>query len=197
VIIHSLPLLVLSCVLLDPPPELLSQIFPWIEDQQAALVDRERCNPLARDIALAQFLNLLIWLRTVILQDTAVLYCEYPRLPLFQYLPFNSAAFHAFANASTAILARAASDAEMALKSLPENLVSSMNGFLTRSTIHTEALHTKSTVQLEAISDRLGHLEDLIKMLLGAKKSARYKGNQLFNLASNWHSFTDNIHTCF
>ncbi|KIJ09466.1 hypothetical protein PAXINDRAFT_17452 [Paxillus involutus ATCC 200175] len=63
----------------------------------------------------------------------------------------------------------------MALKSLPDNLVSSMNGFLTHSTIHTEALHTKSTVQLEAISDRLGYLEDLIKMLLGAKKSARYK----------------------
>jgi hypothetical protein len=45
----------------DPPNEILKQLFPWIEQEQAALLSRERANPLARDIALHQFLSTMIW----------------------------------------------------------------------------------------------------------------------------------------
>ncbi|KAF9232053.1 hypothetical protein BU15DRAFT_67816 [Melanogaster broomeanus] len=100
------------------------EIFPWVENQQNALTHRERCNPRARDISLTQFLNL-----------THLAAHYHSRLPIFQYPPFNSAAFHAFASASVATLARAADDAEMTLKNLPDNLVTSMNGFLSRSSL--------------------------------------------------------------
>jgi hypothetical protein len=47
----------------EPPADLLSDIFPWVEQQQAALEARASSSKLSRDIALKQFLRLLAWLR--------------------------------------------------------------------------------------------------------------------------------------
>ena len=59
---------------IEPPAELLQQIFPWVEEQAAALEVRVKAlGRPAKDLALKQFLCLLVWLQQVLLQDAAVL----------------------------------------------------------------------------------------------------------------------------
>jgi hypothetical protein len=57
-----------------PSRDLLSQIFPFIESAQAELHDHVCKSSLSTDIALKQFLSVLAWFQTVLLQDGAVLY---------------------------------------------------------------------------------------------------------------------------
>jgi hypothetical protein len=46
----------------EPPADLLALVFPWVEQEQAALFSCARDNTLADDMALKQFLQLLLWL---------------------------------------------------------------------------------------------------------------------------------------
>ncbi|KAJ7339290.1 hypothetical protein DFH08DRAFT_667748, partial [Mycena albidolilacea] len=85
--------------IIEPPCELVAQIFPWVEDELIALEYCEQANPFARDIALRQLFKLLVWFRTVVLQDGAILYKQYPNSPLFNYPSFNSIEFQKFAAA--------------------------------------------------------------------------------------------------
>ena len=77
----------------EPPPELLAGIFPWVEDERAALDARQRENRRNKDIALEQFLGLLVWLRRVLVQDLAVLSSQYPGCAILKYAPFNALIF--------------------------------------------------------------------------------------------------------
>jgi hypothetical protein len=72
---------------IEPPAELVNQIFPWVEDKLATPDARERENAFARDITLHQLFKLLIWFRTLLFQDGALLYTKYPQAPLWQYPP--------------------------------------------------------------------------------------------------------------
>src|SRR6266404_8120268 len=63
---------------LEPPAELISQIFPWVEAEH-------RLGCPAQDITLRQFLHLLVWLRRVLLQDVAMLFSQKPACPVFQF----------------------------------------------------------------------------------------------------------------
>src|SRR6266404_2637063 len=64
---------------LEPPAELISQIFPWVEAERAALEECEhRLGHPAQDITLRQFLHLLVWLCCVLLQDVAMLFSQKP-----------------------------------------------------------------------------------------------------------------------
>jgi hypothetical protein len=105
--------------LLEPPNELLQQIFPWVESEHVALnvhMQEDRCS---KDISLRQFLKLLLWLCTVLLQDAAVLYLLYPHSRLFLYWPFNTKPFWEFAIGSVAIIAHAESEACLAYENMP------------------------------------------------------------------------------
>lgn len=93
-----------------------------------ALEDREKENLFARDIALRQLFKLLVWFRTVVLQDSAILYKKYPDSPLFNYPPFNSLVFRQFATVSVARLAEIEAQASLRLKNLPQNLVRGFQG---------------------------------------------------------------------
>jgi len=104
--------------------ELLAQVFPWLEKEQANLLDRVRNNPLANDMALKQFLRLLLWLRRVFLQDAAVLFSQHPTCPIFQqHSIFHSTAFHVFAESAHSTLADAEERARLALERLPDHLI--------------------------------------------------------------------------
>ena len=47
-------------------------------------------------MALKQFLQLLVWLRRVLIQDAAVLFSHDSTYPIFQHSIFKTAAFHRF-----------------------------------------------------------------------------------------------------
>ena len=57
-----------------PPCDLLTEIFPFIESAQAELQEHVHESSLATNITLKQFLSILSWFCTVLLQDGAVLY---------------------------------------------------------------------------------------------------------------------------
>jgi Centromere DNA-binding protein complex CBF3 subunit, domain 2 len=79
---------------LEPPAKLISQIFPWVEAERAALEKCEhRLGHPAQDIALRQFLHLLVWLHHVLLQDVAMLFSQNPSCPVFQFSLFCSTSF--------------------------------------------------------------------------------------------------------
>jgi hypothetical protein len=114
--------------LLEPLSELLQQIFPWVESEHVALNVRTQENRCSKDIALRQFLKLLLWLCTVLLQDAAILYSLYPHSWLFSCRPFNTKPFQEFAISSVAIIAHAESEACLAYENMPEHLVASLCG---------------------------------------------------------------------
>jgi hypothetical protein len=78
---------------IEPPPHLQERVFPWVEEEILALGEREKKGPQYRDMALRSFLNLLLWLRLVILQD-APFHIEIARQSyLWTVEPFSSVEF--------------------------------------------------------------------------------------------------------
>jgi len=124
---------------LVPPRDLLSQIFPFVESAQAELQDRVRQLPLATDIALKQFLSVLTWFCTILLQDGAVLYSRYPQLSIFQFAPFNTPQFHAFASQSVQQVASAEEASCLAFQNLPRHLIASLQGIVTNLSLEQQA----------------------------------------------------------
>jgi Centromere DNA-binding protein complex CBF3 subunit, domain 2 len=80
----------------------LAQVFPWVEAELAALTARQLDYRYAQDVALRNFLEVLIWFRTVLLQDAAILYTMFPHANIFSYPPFCSPVFRDFATTSVA-----------------------------------------------------------------------------------------------
>ena len=103
-------------------------VFPWVESEIEALRERRSVNRLAIDIALWQFLHLLIWLRLVLLQDAAVLYMQNPGCSVFKYAPFNTDAFQSFVASSVSQIEQAQEEARLTLQNLPENVACSIRG---------------------------------------------------------------------
>ena len=124
-----------------PPSELVSSIFPWIEEEELALKEHiVRFGKVAKDEALFYFLELLKYLRKVLLQDAAVLSSIYPGLPIFRSAPFDTEAFKIFAVSSAQVIENAESDACENLKNLPEQYSLSIQGFM-KTALLKQGLH--------------------------------------------------------
>jgi Centromere DNA-binding protein complex CBF3 subunit, domain 2/Transcriptional activator of glycolytic enzymes len=79
---------------LIPPEQLQRQIFPRLEETEAmnnAKSERDQ------DIAVRCFMNLLRWLRVVLLQDTVFLRRKFPTLKIWLEPVFNNSTFEMFA----------------------------------------------------------------------------------------------------
>ena len=79
---------------LIPPEELQRQIFPLLEETEVmnnARLERDQ------DIAVRCFMDLLRWLRIVLLQDVVFLRRKYPTLNIWLELVFNNVMFENFA----------------------------------------------------------------------------------------------------
>lgn len=122
-----------------PPQDLLGQIFPFVESAQAELQDHVQKSPLLTDIALKQFLSVLAVFHTVLLQDGAVLYSRYPWLPVFQFHPFNTPQFHAFASQSVQQVASAEEASHLAFQNLPQHLIASLQGIVINLSLEQQA----------------------------------------------------------
>ncbi|KAF6748751.1 hypothetical protein DFP72DRAFT_1073852 [Ephemerocybe angulata] len=129
----------------------------------------------ARDNALVYFLNLMRYLRTVLLQDMAVMAPQHPDLFLLKFSPFNTDSFRQFSSQSTAIITLAEAEAEANLKHLPEEYAASVSGAL-RSTMIKQEQHRQEVEQqnLELRRDMF----ELIQVLgdcMSAPKSKKRK----------------------
>ena len=155
-----------KCVLatdppLEPPGELLAQVFPWVEAEQVALEEREhKFGHPAHDIALCQFLSLLIWLWQVLLQDTVVLFMQNPTCPLFQSPLFHNPSFQQFAAASKSALAQAEEDMHLNIQNLPSQFAASIQGFMA-------SIHLSQDVVREEFKQGLASMQDSADDLLG------------------------------
>lgn len=116
---------------------------------------REQANPFARDIALRQLFKLLIWFRTVILQDGAILYKKYPNTALFNYPPFNSLEFWQFATASVNRLAQIEAEANLALKNLPQNLVRGFQGAMAGISLAQRAERDETRAYIQRLESQI------------------------------------------
>ncbi|KAK7008468.1 hypothetical protein R3P38DRAFT_3210716 [Favolaschia claudopus] len=148
---------------LQPPAAVLALIFPWVEDELKKLDAREAANRMARDIALRHFLGLLIWLRTVIVQDAAVLYTRHPSAAIFQYPPFNSSTFRSFAAQSASAIAKAEKDVALALESLPQNIANTFTAAMSRLAIDQEIERQANQTYQDDLKSQLTVLQDLIE----------------------------------
>ncbi|KAF4609718.1 hypothetical protein D9613_011981 [Agrocybe pediades] len=152
----------LACNFLEPPKELLQQIFPWVEEEQAALQQRidEYGLSRAKDNTLTSFLSLLLFLRRVLLQDSAVLYSKHPELSIFQVAPFNTTQFREFSATASSVMAQAETKVQLQLQNLPQDMADIMRASLMKSAMHkeemrrsNELLHAKMYEQMEVIRD--------------------------------------------
>ena len=143
---------------LEPPGDLLRQLFPWVEGQQAALSTRSQ-DARCKDIALRQFLSVLVWFRVVILQDAAVLYSQHPHLSFFTFRPFNSPAFHDFAASSAATIAHAESKARLVYENMPEHLIAGLQGTYADLRMEQRKEQENNACQLEDLHQQYSQLE--------------------------------------
>ncbi|GBE83282.1 hypothetical protein SCP_0503300 [Sparassis crispa] len=161
--------------MLSPPSEFLAQVFPWIEQEQAALKTRIQDNLLAQDYALCHFLRLMLWLRRVLLQDAAILCTMQPSAPVFAFAPFNTPAFHTFASQAMPAIREAEEQARMAYQNLPEHLICSLRGATTDVLMEQKRQHEESNRQMSDMSERILKMEGIIGMLLNSRSTRRSK----------------------
>jgi Centromere DNA-binding protein complex CBF3 subunit, domain 2 len=150
-----------------------------VESEHVALNVRAQENRCSKDIALRQFLKLLLWLRSVLLQDAAVLYSLYPHSRLFSYRPFNTKPFREFAISSVAIIAHAESEARLAYENMPEHLVASLRGSYAELLMEQRREQEENTRQLQALGEQYTKVEGLLSQLLESAQPTsrkRHKG---------------------
>jgi hypothetical protein len=158
----------------EPPEELLGQVFPWLERERDALNERRLSKGRnGQDAALTKFLELLLVLRRIILQDAAVLAAKYPTCPLFKHPPFNSPIFRAFSSAAPLIIQRAEDEAQGALSSLPETMAASFRGILATNMMRHEQTRIDVQENSAELSRRLGGVEAMIRDRLVADSSSK------------------------
>ena len=164
----------------------MQQVFPWIEQEQAALDARSAANPNARDFALKHFLTLLKWLRLVLLQDMAVLSTSYSSLPLMAFAPFNTTSFRDFAASSAAIIHHAAEEARLQLQKLPDLYAQTFRGLVTSSTLEQQRIFTAQSHQIRELTETVEKMSELLNMQPALKRSQhrrKGKSNSFFSSA--------------
>jgi hypothetical protein len=160
---------------LEPPAELLAAVFPWVEEEKGKLAQCQASSSKADDIALKQFLRLLVWLRRVLLQDCAILYRKYSSCAMFSFPPFNSLMFRQFASSAMSTVDQAEEEVRHALKNLPEHVVATFRGLATgiRMDQHTQRLD--SAACWDMFDSCLDQVTGLLELLIGSKS---FKGGQ-------------------
>ncbi|KJA13263.1 hypothetical protein HYPSUDRAFT_59993 [Hypholoma sublateritium FD-334 SS-4] len=147
---------------LVPPSDLMDQIFPWVEDEQRALSRRAEGNGIhGRDNSLVLFLDLLIFLRKVLLQDAAVLFSSYPNCPVFKYPPFNSTSFHEFSAASSRIISAAEDDVKHQLDALPEDIAATFRAAMMTTAMHLERDRLAREASNSRLEERMGVIQNI------------------------------------
>ncbi|THH20826.1 hypothetical protein EW146_g575, partial [Bondarzewia mesenterica] len=168
---------------LEPPAELMAAVFPWVEREQNALNSRSNIATTAgqpdvghcknaTDLALQQFLRVLIWFRRVLLQDAAVIISRHgPDFPIFHFPPFNTPAFRSFAADSSQTITNAESAAEQAFRNVPAELAKGVRCALTEASLTRERERQASESRMLEMSSKLTRLEGMIELFFSSKSN--------------------------
>ncbi|KAJ7178272.1 hypothetical protein C8R46DRAFT_1188289 [Mycena filopes] len=154
----------------------------------------DRAMPVAKDIALRQFLATLTWFRRVLIQDMAVIYTQTPHAPIFKTAPFNSTIFREFAAESTAAIHLAEEAARLAFQNLPEHLVASMRGVLATQNLGFERERHGYKMQMEAMQTQLNKVQSLLRVVAGSKRIK--KAHDTFRFIK-WFTFNIVVGGCY
>jgi hypothetical protein len=150
---------------LVPPSDLISQIFPWVEEELRAYEERYKARGKAgQDHALTSFLSLLVSFRRILLQDAAILYTCHPNFPIFQYPPFSTAEFRQFSASASSTIRLAEEAARHRLEHLPETMAMSLRGIITTSAMQQEIVRQS----IEATHIRIDNNIGLVKAMVEA-----------------------------
>lgn len=148
----------------EPPAVLQTQLWPWIEEWELRFEARARRLGWAQggldedDLAADGFLKLMRRLRTILLQDLAVLQPRYPSLPFYSYAPFTGPEWAAFALLVQADGAASAPQSLLLQRALPE-----LSSVLEST---REALLHNSTRLANRLEGRLEGLQGSLNVLL-------------------------------
>ncbi|KAF8195181.1 hypothetical protein K438DRAFT_2126985 [Mycena galopus ATCC 62051] len=146
-------------------------------------VAREQKNRFAKDIALAQFLRLMCYFRTVLVQDFAILFTKYPTCPVFKLPPFNSPTFRHFAAQSSARIVAAEDKAKLALANLPRSVAETFRGAVTNFSLEQKREQDASRAYMEGLHQKISLVSDLMQHNMSGTTS-RKRGSLAIYLAS-------------
>ncbi len=160
----------------EPPPALLKQLWPWIEEWEPRFEARACRRSWVEggldedDLAADGFLKLMRRLRVVLLQDLAVLQPRYPSLPFFAYAPFYGPEWDEFALAVQSDAAGAAEPQSLLVqRALPELsgvLESSREAVLQNSQRLASRLESRLTSEVRALQEQLRDLRGSLDTVL-------------------------------
>ncbi|PPR03148.1 hypothetical protein CVT24_012765 [Panaeolus cyanescens] len=153
---------------LEPPESLLSELFPWVEQEERNPSDRMIGNELAIDVQLAQLLDLLRYCRRVLLQDAAIQFQQNPDAPVFQYHPFTTSTFREFSTSATIIIRRAEDEYREALSglNLPEKTISGVRGLIQANNIRQQEYIQELRAENRLLQQHLQHQNQKIDTLV-------------------------------
>ena len=165
----------------EPPTDLLTAVFPWIEAEQVALEQRvQQIGRCAADYVLRNFLHLLTWFRRVLLQDAAVIYHSHPSCQIFGFASFNTPTFKQFsATASTAIV-EAEQVASTALQNLPENMVCTVRGIVTDVNMAQRQQNNEMQELKTTFTREMYGIKNMLAFALGSKQGRKLNQKGLF-----------------
>ncbi|CAD6970244.1 unnamed protein product, partial [Tilletia controversa] len=139
--------------LLDPPTDLARKLWPQVDEAETAVRARQAAGGEKDEAALA-FLEMMRWLRLVLLQDAALLSTTYPSLPIWSMEPFTSTEFHAFRSALTTTIAGTPHPLEVTVTELIPRLGHALSDLRSSVAETTEAFKQAISTQ-QAENDRL------------------------------------------
>ena len=110
----------LSRATVQPPRSLTKRIWPWVDAGLAyyRAIDHSKLDDFTQDCLDAsarQFLELMEWLRIILLQDAAILQKSCPGLPLWQHEVFSLPDWNVFATDVMSVHIRAEMPKDMLL----------------------------------------------------------------------------------
>ncbi|KAE8262475.1 hypothetical protein A4X09_0g7453, partial [Tilletia walkeri] len=139
--------------LLDPPNDLARKLWPQVDEAETAVRARQAAGGEKDEAALA-FLEMMRWLRLVLLQDAALLSTTYPSLPIWSMEPFTSTEFHAFRSALTTTISGTPHPLEVTVTEIIPRLGHALADLRSSVAETTEAFKQAISTQ-QAENDRL------------------------------------------
>jgi hypothetical protein len=159
----------------EPPLALQERLWPWIEEWEARFEARACRKRWAQggldedDLAADGFLKLIRRLRTVLLQDLAVLQPRFPSLPFFAYPPSSGPDWGEFALAVRSDVAASEPPSLLLQRALPEvsaAFESSRDAVLRNSGRLIGNLERRLDTQLKSLDTRLNSVQDSLGALI-------------------------------